>query len=418
MSTIDLNKYLSYMAERQASDLFFSAQAPPSIKIEGATQHLGETAVTAQEVQALAYELMNERQQKEFEATMEMNLAVALPDIGRYRVNVYRQRGAVAIAVRYITNHIPPLESLGVPESLKELIMLPRGLVLVVGSTGSGKSTTLAAMIAWRNQRHTGHILTIEEPIEFIHEHQQSIVDQREIGIDTQSYAAALKNAMREAPDVIMIGEIRDRDTMQYAIAYAETGHLCLSTLHANNANQALDRIINFFKDTSRHQLLIDLSLNLKAVISQRLIRDVNGKRIAAVELLLQTSYVSDLIEKGDIHELKEAMKQGVDRGMQTFDEALFRLHAAGRISTATALENADSRTDVGLRIRLSRPIARLDRGADEFLLEAMRGPAAGPDSNSPLPTSSGFAGPEKAWPPKFSDAGKPAHPGFSQEPK
>lgn len=358
MSTIDFNKYLSFMAQRQASDLFFSAQAPPSIKIQGATQHLGETAVSAQDVQTLAYELMNERQQKEFEATMEMNLAIALPGVGRYRVNVYRQRGAVAIAVRYITNHIPALESLGVPDSLRDLIMLPRGLVLVVGSTGSGKSTTLAAMIDWRNQRHTGHILTIEEPIEFIHEHQQSIVDQREIGMDTQSYAAALKNAMREAPDVIMIGEIRDRETMQYAIAYAETGHLCLSTLHANNANQTLDRIINFFPDSSRQQLLIDLSLNLKAVISQRLIKDINGKRVPAVELLLQTSFISDLIEKGAIHEIKDAMKQGVDRGMQTFDEHLFRLYSAGRISLEAALENADSRTDLGLRIRLSRPAA------------------------------------------------------------
>lgn len=358
MPSIDFNKYLTFMAQRQASDLFFSAQAPPSIKIQGVTQHVGENPVSAQEVQTLAYELMNERQQKEFEATMEMNLAIALPGVGRYRVNVYRQRGAVAIAVRYITNHIPPLESLGVPDSLKELIMLPRGLVLVVGSTGSGKSTTLAAMIDWRNQRHTGHILTIEEPIEFIHEHQQSIVDQREIGMDTQSYAAALKNAMREAPDVIMIGEIRDRETMQYAIAYAETGHLCLSTLHANNANQTLDRIINFFPDSSRHQLLIDLSLNLKAVISQRLIKDVHGKRVPAVELMLQTAFISDLIEKGAIHEIKDAMKQGVDRGMQTFDEHLFRLYSAGRITQEAALENADSRTDLGLRIRLSRPAA------------------------------------------------------------
>lgn len=360
MANIDFNKYLTFMAQRQASDMFFSAQAPPSVKIEGTTQHLGETPISAQEVQTLAYALMNERQQKEFEATMEMNLAIALPDIGRYRVNVYRQRGAVAIAVRYITNHIPPLESLGVPEALKELIMLPRGLVLVVGSTGSGKSTTLAAMIAWRNQRHTGHILTIEEPIEFIHEHQKSIVDQREIGMDTQSYSAALKNAMREAPDVIMIGEIRDRETMQYAIAYAETGHLCLSTLHANNANQTLDRIINFFPDSSRHQLLIDLSLNLKAVISQRLIKDVNGKRVPAVELLLQTSFISDLIEKGAIHGLKDAMKQGVDRGMQTFDEALFRLYSAGRIDLESALENADSRTDLGLRVRLGQTAATI----------------------------------------------------------
>ena len=362
MAAIDLNRLLAHMAQQQASDLIISVGAPPSIKIEGVTSHLGDIAVTAAEVQTLAYSLLNERQQREFEATMEMNLAIALAGVGRFRINVFRQRGVMAIAVRYITNRIPTLDSLGVPDLLKELIMTPRGLILVVGSTGSGKSTTLASMIAYRNERRTGHILTIEEPVEYLHEHKQSIVDQREIGLDTQSYAAALKSAMREAPDVIMIGEIRDRETMQYAIAYAETGHLCLSTLHANNANQTLDRIINFFPDTSRHQLLIDLSLNLKAVISQRLIKDVSGKRVPAVEVLLLTSYVSDLIEKGDIHELKEAMKQGVARGMQTFDEALFRLYADGRISLEAAMENADSQTDLGLRIRLGQGIDLNDR--------------------------------------------------------
>ncbi len=357
MPAIDLDRLLVHMAERRASDLFFSADAPPGIKIEGVTLHLGEEPVSAQDVQALAYSLMSERQQKEFEATMEMNLAIALADVGRFRINIYRQRGSVAVAMRYITSHIPPLDSLGLPERLKELIMIPRGLVLVVGSTGSGKSTTLASMIDYRNERRTGHILTVEEPVEYLHRHKQSIVDQREIGFDTQSYAAALKNAMREAPDVIMIGEIRDRETMQHAIAYAETGHLCLSTLHANNANQTLDRIINFFPDTARHQLLIDLSLNLKAVISQRLVKGRDGKRLPAVELLLQTPYVSDLIEKGEIDQLKEAMKQGVDRGMQTFDESLFRLYKAGRITLDTALDNADSRTDLGLRVRLDHPV-------------------------------------------------------------
>jgi twitching motility protein PilU len=370
MSSIDLNKFLTFMAQRQASDLFFTAEAPPEIKIEGVILHLGEAAVSAQDVHELAYSLMTEHQQKEFEATMEMNLALAVKSIGRFRVNLYRQRGSVAIAIRYITNHIPSLDALGLPESLKDLIMIPRGLILVVGSTGSGKSTTLASMIDYRNQQRTGHILTIEEPIEFMHEHKQSMVDQREVGLDTQSYAAALKNAMREAPDVIMIGEIRDRETMQYAIAYAETGHLCISTLHANNANQTLDRIINFFPDNARHQLLIDLSLNLKAVISQRLIKDIKGKRVPAVELLLQTSFISDLIEKGAIHEIKDAMKQSVVRGMQTFDEALYRLYAAGRISLDAALENADSRTDLGLRIRLNQPAGAHIDDISEMRLE------------------------------------------------
>ena len=354
--SIDLNKFLTFMAKRQASDLFFSAGAPPGIKIEGVTSHVGEVAVTGEEVQELAYSLLNERQQRDFEATMEMNLAIALPEVGRFRINVYRQRGAVALAVRYITNRIPPLDSLGVPPLLKDLIMIPRGLVLVVGSTGSGKSTTLASMIDYRNERRTGHILTIEEPIEYLHEHKQSIVDQREVGLDTQSYAAALKNAMREAPDVIMIGEIRDRETMQAAITYAETGHLCLSTLHANNANQTLDRIINFFPDSARHQLLIDLSLNLKAVISQRLLRGVDGKRIPAVELLLSTAYVADLIEKGEIATIKEAMKQGIEQGMMTFDESLYRLYASGKISYEEAIEHADSKTDLALRVRLQGP--------------------------------------------------------------
>jgi twitching motility protein PilU len=352
----DLTAYMQLMARQKASDCFFSAGAPPSIKIEGNTVHLGDTPLAAEQVRTMAYSVMSDKQQKEFEATMEMNLAVGLPDVGRFRVNVYRQRGNVAIAVRYITNEIPPLDKLGLPAKLKDLVMLPRGLILVVGSTGSGKSTTLASMIDYRNETRTGHMLTIEEPIEYLHRHKRSIVDQREIGLDTLSYDNALKNAMREAPDLILIGEIRDRDTMKHAIAYAETGHLCLSTLHANNANQTLDRIINFFPDSARHQLLIDLSLNLQAVISMRLVKGLDAKRVPAVELLLRTPYVSDLIEKGEIDQLKDAMKQGLEVGMQTFDESLYRLYAAGRISMEEALENADSRTDLALRIRLSRP--------------------------------------------------------------
>lgn len=352
----DLTPYLRMMAEKNASDLFFTVGAPPNIKIDGETAPLPAPALQPEQVRDLAYSIMSEQQQKDFEATMEMNLAIGMPKIGRYRVNVYRQRGDVAFALRYITNRIPSIDDLNLPPILRELVMIPRGLVLVVGSTGSGKSTTLASMIDYRNSVKTGHILTVEEPIEYVHEHRKSIVDQREVGLDTMSYANALKNAMREAPDVIMIGEIRDRETMQAAIAYAETGHLCLSTLHANNANQTLDRIVNFFPETAHHQLFVDLSLNLKAVVSQRLLRGLNRKRVPAVEILLNTAYVADLIAKGEIAQVREAMKQGAEHGMQTFDESLYRLYAGGRIAYRDALENADSRTDLALRIRLQGP--------------------------------------------------------------
>jgi twitching motility protein PilU len=351
---MEIGQLLGVMAQKKGSDLFLSVGAPPSMKIEGETYHLGQTPLTAADLHALAYSVMNDRQQKEFESQWELNLALGLNDVGRFRINIYKQRGAIAMVIRYITSNIPPLSALNLPRKLEELVMIPRGLVLVVGSTGSGKSTTLASMIDHRNSTRTGHILTIEDPIEYLHSHKKSVVDQREVGIDTQSYAAALKNAMRQAPDVILIGEIRDRETMQQAIAYAETGHLCLSTLHANNANQTLDRIINFFPETARHQLLIDLSLNLRAVISQRLLRGVDGKRIPAVELLLHTSYVADLIQKGEIDKLKEAMAQGIDQGMMTFDESLYRLYTAGKISLEEALANADSQTDLSLRIRLA----------------------------------------------------------------
>ncbi len=353
---MELTQYLRLMAAENASDIFFSVGAPPSVKIDGETRHLGETPLATDAVRDLAYSIMSDRQQRDFEQTMEMNLAIGLPDTGRFRINIYRQRGNVAMAIRYVTSRIPSLDELNLPPILSELIMYPRGLILVVGASGSGKSTTLASMIDYRNARKTGHILTVEDPMEYLHEHKQSIVDQREVGLDTMSYSAALKNAMREAPDVIMIGEIRDRETMQAAIAYAETGHLCLSTLHANNANQTLDRIINFFPDTARHQLLIDLSLNLKGVISQRLLRGRNGKRVPAVEILLSTPYVADLIEKGEIATIKEAMKQSLEHGMLTFDESLYRLYANGRISYSEAMEHADSRTDLSLRIRLQGP--------------------------------------------------------------
>ena len=350
---MDLTALLHLMIERSASDLFLSAGASPCLKVGGETQPLGSQRLTGAQTQSLAYQVMSERQQKEFESTLEMNLAIALGDAGRFRINVYKQRGDVALVVRYITSRIPGFSELNLPSLLEQLIMLPRGLILVVGATSAGKSTTLAAMIDYRNTHRTGHILTVEEPIEYLHTHKQSVVDQREVGLDTLSYANALKNAMREAPDVIMIGEIRDRETMQHAMAYAETGHLCLATLHANNADQALDRIIHFFPETAHQQQLIDLSLNLKAVISQRLLKSRDGNRVPAVELMLSTPYVSDLIQRGEIHKLKDAMKQGRELGMQSFDDALYALHAAGRIDYKEALDYADSRTDLALRFRL-----------------------------------------------------------------
>jgi twitching motility protein PilU len=317
---------------------------------------------------------MNEKQREEFESTLEMNLALNVDDVGRFRINIYRQRGDVAMVARYITNRIPSIEQLHLPPVLKDLVMEPRGLILVVGATNSGKSTALAAMIDYRNAESTGHILTIEEPIEYLHDHKESVVDQREVGLDTLSYGNALKNAMREAPDVIMIGEIRDSDIMHQALAYAETGHLCLATLHAANANQALDRILHFFSETMRAELLLDLSLNLKAVISLRLLRDVDDKLLPAVEVLRATPHVIDLIQKGEIHKLKAAMKLGVDQGMQTFDEALYRLYVGGRIAYTDAIVAADSRTDLALRLRLEGLGPEQDPGSpalDEFIEDA-----------------------------------------------
>lgn len=352
---MDLNRYLLLMPKYQASDLFFSAEAPVGIKIHGRVRMIEpERRLSAKQVRELAYSVLSDAQQAEFERNLELNIGLPLAGVGRFRINVFRQRGAVSMVVRYITSHIPSLEELNLPPKLSELIMEPRGLVLVVGSTGSGKSTTLASMIDYRNQRVPGHILTVENPIEYLHEHRKSIVDQREIGLDTLSYENALTNAMRESPDVILIGEIRERETMAHAIAYAETGHLCLSTLHANNANQTLDRILNFFPDSAHRQLRMDLAQNLRAIVSQRLLPTVDGKRIPAVEILLSTPYISELIEKGEIGQLKDAMTQGTEVGMQTFDQSLYALYSSGAISREVALANADSRNDLGLRIRLA----------------------------------------------------------------
>lgn len=334
--------------------IFFSVGAPPNIKIEGVIFPIGHVPLKSQQMAEIALSLMNDDQRKEFDATMELNMGLSIPEVGRFRINLFRQRGDISMVVRYIKNKIPSIEQLNLPPILKSIVMELRGLVLVVGATGSGKSTTLAAMIDYRNQNQSGHILTIEDPIEFLHQHKKSIVDQREVGIDTMSYDNALVNAMREAPDVILIGEIRERNAMKHAIAYAETGHLCISTLHANNANQAMDRIINFFTEDARKQVLLDLSLNLRAIISMRLIPGVSQQRMVAVEILLNTPYVADLIEKGKIDEIKEVMERSTEQGMQTFDQALLKLYKNGLISQENAIKYADSKNNVGLQIRLT----------------------------------------------------------------
>ncbi len=350
---MDIAPYLKLMVEKNASDLFFSPGAPVNIKIEGETRPVGDAPLAPGQVKTLSYSLMNDEQIRTFEKTLEMNLAIQLADVGRFRVNVYRSRGDVAMALRYIRGTIPDIASLGLPAVLERLAMEKMGLVLVVGGTGTGKSTTLAAMVEHRNARASGHILTIEDPIEFVHRHRKSIVDQREVGIDTLTYANALKNAMREAPDVILIGEIRDRETMQQAVAYAETGHLCLSTLHANNSYQALDRIINFFPDDARRQLLMDLSLNLKAIVAQRLVRGVDGRRQPVVEVMLNTPYISELILKGEVEKIRDAIERGRDLGMCSTDQSLFELYKAGAIARDEALHNADSRSNLSVKIRL-----------------------------------------------------------------
>eukprot|EP01034_Spumella_vulgaris_P038763 gene38763-47873_t len=360
---MEIFNFLNLMVEKAGSDLFFSVGAPVNVKIEGITHPLKMPALLPGQVKQLAYSIMNERQISEFEAKQEMNLSISAENLGRFRVNVFVQRGETGMVVRYIKNKIPPLAALGLPPVLEKLVMLKRGLVLVTGATGSGKSTTLASMLNFRNENTTGHILTIEDPLEFLHSHKLSVVDQREVGIDTQSYEEALKNALREAPDVIMIGEIRDRNTMKQAIAYAETGHLCLSTLHANNANQAMERVINFFPEDAHHQLLMDLSLNLAGVVSQRLIPGLHEKLVPAVEVMLTSPYIADLIGKGEFSGIKEAMGHSTEIGMCTFDQALYKLYTEGRIALDEALHNADSRTDLALRVRLAAGVNTSDAG-------------------------------------------------------
>lgn len=352
---MDIHPFLKLMVDRSASDLFFSVGAPPSMKVEGITTPVGQVLLKSEHMDSILKTILTPDQQREFQETLELNLALSIDGTGRFRVNVFRQRGDVSMVIRYIRGDIPSFEHLNLPSTLGKIVMEHHGLVLIVGSTSSGKSTTLASMIDYRNTHHAGHILTIEDPVEYVHQHKKSIVDQREVGIDTLSYENALKNAMREAPDVILIGEIRDRSTMQHAIAYAETGHLCLSTLHANNANQALDRVINFFPEEMKSQLLLDLSFNIRAIISQRLIPGVNEVRVPAVEILLNTPYITDLIAKGKIEEIREVMSRSREQGMQTFDQALFDLFKDGKITEENAIKYADSQNNVRLAIRLAK---------------------------------------------------------------
>ncbi|HSH83936.1 MAG TPA: PilT/PilU family type 4a pilus ATPase [Guyparkeria sp.] len=347
MSQPSLEPYLKLLAEKEGSDLYFSTGTTPAIKIQGELRFIGKDRLRAGQVEELAQSVLSQQQIDEFLDNLELNAALSRPGIGRFRMNVFMQRGEWSLVIRYIRSEIPRVGDLNLPMVIENLVTEPRGLILVVGATGSGKSTTLAAMIDHRAEACPGHILTVEDPMEFAFRHRNSVVNQREVGVDTHSYAAALKEALREAPDVIMIGEIRDRDTMEHALTYADTGHLCLSTLHATNANQALDRIIRFFPAESRDQLLMDLSLNLKAIISQRLILGSGGKRLPAVEILVNTPLISDLIKRGEIDAIKESMEKNAASGSMTFDASILELYKQGLISREDALTNADSRTNM-----------------------------------------------------------------------
>jgi twitching motility protein PilU len=350
---MDIAYFLKLMNDKNASDLFLSVGAPINIKIAGALAPLGNSPIPTGLTKHIAYSMMDENQVARFERDLEMNLVTSVKDVGRFRVNVFKQRGEISLVIRAIKAVIPSIEELQLPLVLKNLIMEPRGLLLVVGSTGSGKSTTLASMIDHRNTNTSGHILAIEDPIEYLHKHKKSIVNQREVGFDTHSFHEALKSAMREAPDVIMIGEIRDAQTMEAAITFSETGHLCLATLHSNNADLALERILNFFPEVAHRNILMNLALNLRGIIAQRLVLGVDGQRLPAVEVLINTPHIRDMIRRGQVHEIKEAMDRSLSEGTKTFDQALLQLYREGRIDLEETLSNADSRDGLALKIRL-----------------------------------------------------------------
>lgn len=371
---MDFDSLLKLMVHKNASDLFITAGLPPSLKVNGQIGPVAKGSLTPDQARQIVYSIMTDGQRREFEASQECNFALSRPGVGRFRVNVFQQRNQVGMVLRKIEFHIPSFEDLRLPDTLKDLAMTKRGIILFVGGTGTGKSTSLASMVDYRNTNSHGHIITIEDPIEYVHQHKGCIVTQREVGIDTHSFDDALVNTLRQAPDVILIGEIRHRETMEHAIAFAETGHLCLATLHANNSNQAMDRIINFFPEDRRSQLLMDLSLNLKAVVSQRLIPIMNGEgRRAAVEILINTPLMADLILKGEIHEIKGLMKKSGELGMRTFDQALYELYRNGEISQEEALRNADSPNEVRLMIKLGEQQDGDDlaSGLDGLTLEA-----------------------------------------------
>ncbi|HFD87039.1 MAG TPA: PilT/PilU family type 4a pilus ATPase [Gammaproteobacteria bacterium] len=369
-----INDLLRAMVERGGSDLFVTPGAPPSIKVDGIVTHLTEQPLSATHTELLVRSIMSDRQLREYEETQESNFAISVPGLRRFRISAFMQKNSYAMVLRTIQTTIPTIKELQLPSIAEEISMSKRGLVLVVGATGSGKSSTLAALIGHRNEHSQGHIITIEDPIEFVHDHRSCLITQREIGVDTESYQVALKNTLRQAPDVILLGEIRDRETMEYAIAFAETGHLCVSTLHSNSTNQALDRIINFFPEERRSQLLMDLSLNLRGIMSQRLVRRADGDgRVPAVEIMINSPLMSDMILKGRIDELKELVKNSTELGMQTFDQALFALFERGVIDYREALRNADSVNDLRLRIKLESKRARssdIFEGTDKIELQ------------------------------------------------
>lgn len=369
---MNLQPYLKLMSEQQASDMYFTTGAPVSVRIDGGMRPVGKSMLNPGMTKKLAYDLLKPEQIKDFEKNLELNLGVSYTDLGRFRINIYMQRGEVSMVIRYIKADVPPLDDLGLPDIYKTMIMRKKGLVLVVGASGMGKSTSLASMLDHRNKTETGHILTIEDPIEFMFRHKKCIVGQREVGLDTLSFDNALREAMREAPDVIMIGEARDRVTMEAALRYADTGHLCLTTMHATNADQTLDRLLNFFPSDAHNQVLMDLSLNLNCIFAQRLIKTEDGGRVAAVEVLVNTPYISKLIRNGSFNEIKDIMAKGSESGMKTFDQSLFELFKAGKIDLHAALANADSSSDLEWKINFGGGMkdlhAKEDKDKDQAL--------------------------------------------------